>query len=570
MWKEVLSDLGISRDALQKSRNVKSWELPFRYIIPFLVLSERTDDGFQSGQFVLAVLREGMGARDGASAMWIEQTPEDEWRILMDKLAFAVPVFRPGLRAEMAKPARRDTVWRELATDAMRAYVRFWKFSGERVAEYKSQAYQNVVDYIASGAPLPETYGELLKIRGIGKGIAEKLARAAVTGRVPRPFEGTDAVLGAFIDEALNIRTLGPAVVQRAAKLGVRDMASFLDFSRELHLTANQIWSVENRKMISARTKRSRLEGVISDLELALPEDTKSAIAGSWRRGKGAVGDLDLLVEGKPSHSALVRIYDALDNSEMLCSGYDGRPRSCASTKMTVYLRRGDSAIQLDVRIIPGEQWPLALTYFTGSREYGVGLRRRARDMGMKLSEYSLVYRDSVDPAAHPVHVGSEAVLWMLLGLSFVPPEGRSHGLGKTDPPEGRVFLADGQRCPRKSVMNYLGSLRSRSSGKEVSRNIWQGVCAGGASMFAASAGIPLLWEAAPWQFCIGDLGDCEDAHFSISGRDVKYWVEDIFGLDPGDQEGFLGYFSGKTVILSGRVGLVRKLLFGKNTIRLE
>jgi len=564
-WLDVLADLKVLDSELYDEdrwgADVLPCELSYRYVIPFLILSERTSDGFQSGKCALAVLRGKLGTRDGTSARWIADMPQDEWDILLEKIALAVPSFYVSSREdERGSHADADDEWKRLSVAVLREYAQFWEFSTDRNADYKMRAYLRVLDYVASGGHLPTADKDLQQIRGVGKGIAGKLSLAFRTGEVPDVFAESGPDVGRFVGEALGTRGLGPAVVKRALALGVRDMDAFLDAADELRLTPNQIWSVQNREMLARRVSRKALAATASALTRVVPH---SVVAGSFRRRLATVGDLDLLVEGRPSHAALLGIYAALSDGGLVADGYDGRPRSGSSTGMTLYLRhgRGNGVVQLDVRVVSRAQWPYALAYFTGSKDYGLALRRRAKSMGLKLSEYSLMYRDSVDPASDPVYVGSEAMLWMVLGLSYSPPEDRSRALERA-PSSLDLFLSDGQRCPGRVVLDSLRG--SGRPGRDCGGGIWEGVGQCGRTIFAASVGIPLLWTGAPWQYCVGDLGDDESAAFTIKRRDVDYWME-LLGVGVDRK----GYFSGKRVVPSATKH-VSEIVFDGNAVFLR
>jgi DNA polymerase (family X) len=134
--------------------------------------------------------------------------------------------------------------------------------------------------------------------------------------------------------------------------------------------------------------------------------------AGSLRRGRETVGDLDLLVTGPAAAEVLERFTHFPKVEEVIARG-----ENKASAKV------GREGLQVDVRALPRESFGAALQYFTGSKDHNVALRTRAVKMGFKLSEYGL-YR-SLDDSK--VAGETEAGVYEALGLRWIPPELREN-----------------------------------------------------------------------------------------------------------------------------------------------
>src|SRR5205823_5793635 len=101
-------------------------------------------------------------------------------------------------------------------------------------------------------------------------------------------------------------------------------------------------------------------------------------VAGSYRRRKETVGDLDVLVTCHPCDVAMDRLADYAAVAEVLARG---------PTKMTVRLKNG---LQMDLRVVPEKSYGSALQYFTGSKDHSIQVRRRAQERGLKLNEYGI------------------------------------------------------------------------------------------------------------------------------------------------------------------------------------
>jgi DNA polymerase (family 10) len=148
-----------------------------------------------------------------------------------------------------------------------------------------------------------------------------------------------------------------------------------------------------------------------------LPGVEKVTPAGSLRRGKETVGDLDMLVTGKCAQNTAQRskvieqIVDFPGIHEVLAKG---------ENKVSFTLKSG---MQVDVRILPPESFGAALMYFTGSKSHNVSLRQRALKLGYTLSEYSLARVDDEKRVAGK----TEEEIYKKLGLEYIPPELREN-----------------------------------------------------------------------------------------------------------------------------------------------
>lgn len=145
-------------------------------------------------------------------------------------------------------------------------------------------------------------------------------------------------------------------------------------------------------------------------------------VAGSFRRGKETVGDLDLLAAGRGYPSAGAALAEALATAprveEVLTRG---------ENKVSVRLQ--GSGMQVDLRLLPPESFGAALQYFTGSQQHNIQLRARAQQRGLRLNEYSLTRE--VDGTV--VSSAAEEDIYAALNLPWIPPELRE-GAGELDP----------------------------------------------------------------------------------------------------------------------------------------
>ena len=154
--------------------------------------------------------------------------------------------------------------------------------------------------------------------------------------------------------------------------------------------------------------------------------------AGSLRRGRETVGDLDILVTGKCCCAETDR--QKADRSTW--SQFPGLMEIIASgeNKVSFRLRSG---MQVDVRLLPPESFGAAMQYFTGSKAHNVALRQRALKMGYTLNEYSLAHLEDEKPVAGK----TEEEIYAKLKLDFIPPEMREN-LGEIDAAEKHALPA--------------------------------------------------------------------------------------------------------------------------------
>jgi DNA polymerase (family 10) len=164
-----------------------------------------------------------------------------------------------------------------------------------------------------------------------------------------------------------------------------------------------------------ARAKRFSIAAVaprakaLSEYLQGLPGVARVIVAGSYRRGRETIGDLDILVSAGPGCDVMFRLLEWPDVAEVIARG---------ETKTSVRLRSG---LQVDLRRVAGESFGAALQYFTGSQSHNVALRKLARQQGLKLNEYGVFKLE------RQVAGETEASVYEGLGLSEIPPELREN-----------------------------------------------------------------------------------------------------------------------------------------------
>jgi DNA polymerase (family 10) len=288
---------------------------------------------------------------------------------------------------------------------------------------FRVRAYRNAAETIAGlGTRLEAQVAQqvdLTQYAGIGREIADKIATLVHTGTLP----ALDAVcqrVPAELADLMRIEGLGPRGVkalyehfdlrsldelERVANAGrVRELSGFgarkeaalLDGIQRLRAAGE-----ERRRLDTA----SALAEPLQDWLAAHPATQASAIAGSYRRRRETVGDIDILIATADGAGVMQRLMDYTEVERVLSHG---------STRSSVNLAGG---LQVDVRAVDPTSFGAALLYFTGSQAHNVALRQRVAARGWKLNEYGLFNGDTLLAGR------TEAAIYAELALAWIPPE---------------------------------------------------------------------------------------------------------------------------------------------------
>lgn len=321
-----------------------------------------------------------------------------------------------------------------------------------RVRSYRRAA-EAVEQQTASLAALVDDPKQLTAIGGIGKGMAANIVDLVRTGSMPLREELLRKYKPTMLD-LLRLPGMGPKTVALLwSALQVADMDQLEAAGKAGHLaTLPRFGQKQIDKILKGiedhrkNTSRFRVDVAqetaekIAVLIREFPGVETITFAGSLRRGKESVGDLDLLVTGPACETdvvaAAVEYVAALpliDN--LLAKGQN---------KVSFTLRNG---LQVDVRLLPRASYGAALQYFTGSKMHNVLLRQKALRRGYTLSEYALARMNPEEGEETIVAAADEAGIYAALGMQYIPPELREN-CGELDAAEaGRlpnlITLAD-------------------------------------------------------------------------------------------------------------------------------
>jgi len=320
--------------------------------------------------------------------------------------------------------------------DALEEIATLLELAGEN--PFKVRAYQNgarALDALDEDLETLVDEGRLAEEKGIGKALAEKIAILYREGRLPYLEELRSSVEPGLV-ELLEIPNLGPKKIKALREaLGVDSIAALR--------SACESGQVAELKGFGKRTQEKLLQGIanreaygkrhlwwkareIADPILeglrGLKEVEKASHAGSFRRLRETVGDLDFIV--------------ASGNPRPIMDWFVSQPRVAevnakGETKSSV---RFEGGLQADLRIVPSGQYAFALHHFTGSKDHNVAMRQRALARGLSLSEWGLKPEDA-ESFDKGKRAATEKRLFQLLDLTYIPPELRE-GAGEIEAAE--------------------------------------------------------------------------------------------------------------------------------------
>ena len=344
------------------------------------------------------------------------------------------------------------------------------QIDGAIIGRYRS--YEKAAELIDS---LPESVEQLVKtpeklteLPGIGDRMVEHLEEIVKTGdyalrkKLLKKYPET-------ILQLLDLQSLGPkkvaflwkefkagsvADVEKLAKEGkLRDLAGFGEKSEQNILKAVEVFKKSSGRFLISRGEAAAL-ALMAHIQKAGKGVESVTPAGSLRRGKETVGDLDLLVTLASGHTKQKEV-DAIAAHILKFPGID-QTLAHGEKKVSFTLEDG---LQVDVRLLEEENFGAALLYFTGSKEHNVALRGRANEMGLTLNEYELATLGKEDeekagkgkPKSTAKNGGAtggrrvagrtEEEIYAKLKMEFVPPELREN--------TGEIAVAEKYELPK-------------------------------------------------------------------------------------------------------------------------
>ncbi len=310
---------------------------------------------------------------------------------------------------------------REIGEHLAMQNVPFKPRAYEKAAEAVGALEGSVVDLYAGGG-----LKALKEIPGVGTSIAETMEEFITTGRV-KYYEGLKKKTPVDLVGLSRVEGLGPKSIQKLYQtLGVSDLASL-----EKAAKAGKISKLEG---FGAKSEGKILKGIgfakksgerfllgsimpqVREIEARLakgPGVQKVTVAGSVRRQKETIGDVDILVVSKMPKTIMDYFVGMPEVVSVIAHG---------ETKSSVKVRPG---VNVDLRVVPAESYGAALNYFTGSKDHNVALRKLAVAKGWKLNEYGLF---DVKGGREKMIAGkTEEEVYRAFGMDYIEPELREN-----------------------------------------------------------------------------------------------------------------------------------------------
>jgi DNA polymerase (family 10) len=286
------------------------------------------------------------------------------------------------------------------AFDEIAELLEFQNANPFRVRAYRNAARRigDLAEPVASIVADPSR--KLTDLEGIGADLAEKITTLVSTGTLPM-LEQLRSEIPSGLVALLRIPGMG---AKKAAALHKELGITSLDMLRE----ACAADKVQALKGFGKKTQEKILAGIdlaakadvrrywahadeiVQDLleyMRLLPGIRQMEVAGSYRRGKETVGDLDLLVDAADASAAMDHLARFRDGTQLIGRG---------DTKMSIRIPRG---LQIDLRVVPTKSFGAALQYFTGSKDHNIVLRKMAKERGLLINEYG-VFRAPPSPVS--------------------------------------------------------------------------------------------------------------------------------------------------------------------------
>ncbi|HTI50915.1 MAG TPA: DNA polymerase/3'-5' exonuclease PolX [Planctomycetaceae bacterium] len=288
---------------------------------------------------------------------------------------------------------------------------------------FRVRAYRNAARTIGD---LPENVADIVRdpdrkltdLEGIGDDLAQKIETIVTTRALPQ-LDELRAQVPHGVVEMLRIPGLGPKkaavlfkelgivsleMLKGAAESGaVAGLKGFGDKTAGMILEGLKNIEQTGQRMYLAEAK-PLVDAIVADLQ-DVPGVVHTEVAGSFRRRRDTVGDLDLLATAADSTLVMDRLAAHPLVEKVLARG---------ETKQRVRLSAG---IEMDLRVVPDESYGAALVYFTGSKAHNIVLRRRAQERGLKINEYG-VFQGEKSIAGR-----TEKDVYKSVGLPWIPPE---------------------------------------------------------------------------------------------------------------------------------------------------
>jgi DNA polymerase (family 10) len=291
---------------------------------------------------------------------------------------------------------------------------------------FRIRAYRNAARTIRGLGPelrdMVDQGENLTQLPGIGKELAAKIVEILETGTA-KALTKLQQCHPKGLRDILNLPNLGPKRVRVLYQdLKIHNLKQLIEAGKKGRIQALPGFGAKTEQRIlevaetrATREKRFKIGDIKTHVDSltayleAIPDVDQVVAAGSYRRAKDTVGDLDLLVTARKGSQVMDRFVEHDDVAEILSKG---------TTRSSAVLRTG---LQVDLRLVEQKSFGAAWQYFTGSQAHNIAIRRLGRQQGLKINEYG-VFKFEKRVAGK-----TEASVYRTVGLPYIPPELREN-----------------------------------------------------------------------------------------------------------------------------------------------
>lgn len=331
-------------------------------------------------------------------------------------------------------------------------FAEILEFQGKADAFFRVRSYRRGAQILRN---LPEsvedmTHDDLIKINGIGEGMAHKIIEYRDTGEIDE-FKKEYKNIPPGIFQLLQVPSLGPKrVKQLHDSLNITNPAELKTAIQKGEVQKLEgfgeksakklLWGIEIFAGIGERRPRGEIFGLAQRMLKKLQAQKfvkKAELAGSFRRGLDTLHDLDFLASG--DHKKIIDYFCSLKDVQKVLNKGD--------TKATILLKDN---FQADLRVLSIDIWGSALQHFTGSKNHNIRMRERAKKMGLKISEWGVFKGEKV------IAGKTEEEVYQAVKLPYIPPEIREDS--------GEIQAAEQGKLPKLiELKNIKGDLHMHS-----------------------------------------------------------------------------------------------------------
>jgi DNA polymerase (family 10) len=302
-----------------------------------------------------------------------------------------------------------------------------YKFMGSD-QRFRATAYDTVSKTLSNLKEPVDVYGDDIKkldeLKGVGESIAAKIIEYLQTGKI-KTFEELKKKVPYKLLDLMAISGIGPATIRYLyEQFGIKTKDELINLIEEGKLEGvkgfgkrkienlKTILKVAKREHRIAFTEAEKISTNILNAIVKIPGVIKATVAGSIRRKKETIGDIDIvIVAAQKNWKKIINKFIKLP--------FVREVKASGETKTSVIIK--DYNMQVDIRIVHDFEYGAALFYFTGSKEHNIKLRTLAKQHGWKINEYGVFEEKTGKRLAGE----TEQQIYDLFGLPFIPPEKR-------------------------------------------------------------------------------------------------------------------------------------------------